>query len=322
MNYRPFGKTNWQVGEIGCGMWGLVDWTGADPVESDEALDAAVEAGCNFFDTAWAYGKGKSEQALARLIKRHSQTKIYVATKVPPKNFKWPSKSDYSLDDCFPSEHIIEYAEKSLRNLGVPIDLLQFHVWEDGWARDHRWQDAVTRLKRQGKIKAIGVSVNRWEPENCLETIRTGLIDSVQVIYNIFDQSPEDQLFTMCKAYRTAVIARVPFDEGTLAGAITRDTKFPPNDWRASYFLPENLEPSLERVEMLKAVLPPGMTLPEMALRFILSNPAVTTTIPGMRRKAHVLSNIAASVAGPLDVALLAELKNYRWDRKPTWWSQ
>ena len=158
MNYRPFGKTNWQVSEIGCGMWGLADWTGSSDAESDEALDCAVENGCNFFDTAWAYGKGKSERILARLIKRHPEKKLYVATKIPPKNLKWPSKADYALDDCFPPEHIIEYAEKSLKNLEVPIDLLQFHVWEDGWARDHRWQDAVARLKRQGKIKAVGVS--------------------------------------------------------------------------------------------------------------------------------------------------------------------
>jgi aryl-alcohol dehydrogenase-like predicted oxidoreductase len=322
MNYRPFGKTNWQVSEIGCGMWGLADWAGSDDRESDEALDCAVQNGCNFFDTAWAYGRGKSERILGRLIKRHQGTKLYVATKIPPKNLKWPSRREYALDDCFPPEHITAYAEMSLKNLDAPIDLLQFHVWEDGWARDHRWQDAVTRLKRQGKIKAVGVSVNRWEPDNCLETVRTGLVDSVQVIYNIFDQSPEDQLFPFCKSYRTAVIARVPFDEGTLAGAVTRDTVFPPNDFRSTYFVQENLDPSMERLDRLKAVLPTGMTLPEMALRFILSNPNVSTTIPGMRRKGHVLSNIAASQAGPLDGALLAELKQHRWDRQPSWWSQ
>lgn len=322
MNYRPFGKTKWQVSEIGCGMWGLADWTGSDDAESDEALDSAVESGCNFFDTAWAYGKGKSERILARLIKRHQGKKLYVATKIPPKNLKWPSKADYVLDDCFPPEHITEYAEKSLKNLEVPIDLLQFHVWEDGWARDHRWQDAVARLKRQGKIKAVGVSVNRWEPDNCIESIQTGLVDSVQVIYNIFDQAPEDRLFPLCRAHGIAVIARVPFDEGTLAGAVTRTTTFPANDWRSSYFVQENFEPSMDRVDRLKEILPQSMTLPEMALRFILSNPIVSTTIPGMRRKGHVLSNIAASQAGPLDNALLYELKKHRWDRQPAWWSQ
>jgi aryl-alcohol dehydrogenase-like predicted oxidoreductase len=322
MNYRSFGKTGWKVSEIGCGMWGLAGWTGSDDAASDEALDAAVERGCNFFDTAWGYGNGKSEQILAKLVKRHPGKKLYLATKIPPKNLKWPSKPDYKLDECFPADHILEYAEKSLSNLDAPIDLLQFHVWEDGWADDTRWQEAMARLKRQGKVSAVGVSVNRWEPENCLATLRTGLVDSVQVIYNIFDQSPEDRLFPLCKELGIAVIARVPFDEGTLARAVTLDTKFPAGDWRASYFVPENLTASVERAGRLSAILPKGMTLPEMAIRFILSNPDVSTTIPGMRRKSHVLSNMAAAEAGKLDKALLGELRQHRWDRKPTVWSQ
>jgi aryl-alcohol dehydrogenase-like predicted oxidoreductase len=322
MHHRNFGQTGWHVSDIGCGMWGLADWTGSDDVESDEALDCAVENGCNFFDTAWAYGNGKSEQVLGRLIKRHPEKKLYAATKIPPKNLKWPSKKEYTLEDCFPPNHIREYVEKSLKNLDAPIDLLQFHVWEDGWANDTRWQEAVAKCKKQGKISAVGVSVNRWEPENCLATLATGLIDSVQVIYNIFDQSPGDRLFPLCKERNIAVIARVPFDEGTLAGAITLDTTFPQGDWRASYFVPENLAASVERAERLTKVVPHGMTLPEMALRFIVSNPVVSTTIPGMRRKKHVKSNIAAGAAGPLDKTLLDELKNHRWDRKPTSWSQ
>jgi len=165
MNYRKFGNTGWQVSEIGCGMWGLADWTGGSDAESDEALDCAVERGCTFFDTAWAYGNGKSEQILGRLIKRHPGKKLYIATKIPPKNLKWPSRPEYTLDDCFPPDHIREYAEKSLRNLEAPIDLLQFHVWNDRWAADRRWQEAVGLLRRQGKVNAVGVSVNRWEPE-------------------------------------------------------------------------------------------------------------------------------------------------------------
>ncbi|HUI92433.1 MAG TPA: aldo/keto reductase [Chitinivibrionales bacterium] len=322
MNFRTFGKTNWQISEIGCGMWGLADWTGGSDKESEEALDRAVDLGCNFFDTAWAYGGGKSEQILGRLIKRHPGKKLYVATKIPPKNFKWPSKREYSLDECFPPDHIREYVEKSLRNLDAPVDLIQFHVWEDGWADDTRWQEAVASLKKQGKIKAAGISINRWEPDNGLDTIRTGLIESVQVIYNIFDQSPEDLLFPLCKEQEIAVIARVPFDEGTLAGVITLDTKFPANDWRGTYFVPENLKASVEHAERLKKIIPAQMTLPETALRFILSNPVVSTTIPGMRKTKHVESNIAAGNKGPLDEKMLGELKKHRWDRKPTTWSQ
>lgn len=322
MRYRSFGRTGWQVSEIGYGMWGLAGWTGSNDLESEASLDAAAERGCNFFDTAWGYGEGKSEQMLGRLVKRQAGKKIYVATKIPPKNFKWPSKRGYTLDDCFPPDHIADYTAKSLRNLDAAIDLLQFHVWEDSWADDSRWQEAVAKLKRQGKVHAIGVSVNRWEPENCLRTIETGLIDSVQVIYNIFDQSPEDRLFPFCKEHGIAVIARVPFDEGTLSGAVTADTKFPADDWRGTYFVPENLAASVERVERLKKILPPGMPLPQMALRFILSNPVVSTTIPGMRKSAHVESNASASNAGPLGTALLDELKKHRWDRQPTAWSQ
>jgi aryl-alcohol dehydrogenase-like predicted oxidoreductase len=322
MQYRTFGRTGWQVSEIGCGMWGLAGWTGSEDAESEEALDCAVDNGVNFFDTAWGYGGGKSEQILGRLLKRHSGKKLYAATKIPPKNLKWPSKPEYTLDACFPPEHIVEYVEKSLKNLDAPIDLIQFHVWEDGWARDVRWQNAIARLKQQGKVKAVGVSVNRWEPENCCETIKTGLIDSVQVIYNIFDQSPEDVLFPLCREHNIAIIARVPFDEGTLAGVVTLDTKFPKDDWRASYFVPENLTASVERVEKIKKVLPADIELPRAALRFILSNPIVSTTIPGMRRAKHVQSNCTASIDGPLPKELLAVLKKHRWDRKPTAWSQ
>ena len=193
---RRFGRLGWTVSEIGYGMWGLAGWSGSDDIETTAALERAAELGCNFFDTAWAYGNGHSERLLAQLVGSHPERKLYVATKVPPKNLKWPSRRGFTLDDCFPPDHIREYAEKSLENLQLPlIDLLQFHVWEDAWARDERWQRALDDLKRQGLIGGAGVSVNRWEPANVLETLKTGHIDAVQVIYNIFDQAPEDELF-------------------------------------------------------------------------------------------------------------------------------
>ncbi len=323
MQYRTFGRTGWKVSEIGYGMWGLAAWTGSDEKEIEASLDAAVDLGCNFFDTAWAYSSGKSEKILGGLLRRHPQSRLYTATKIPPKNFIWPSKRDFTLDDCFPPEHIIEYTEKSLKNIGVEtIDLQQFHVWEDGWVDDERWQKAVSKLKEEGKIRAVGVSVNRWEPDNCLKTLKTGLIDSVQVIYNIFDQAPEDSLFPLCEELNIAVIARVPFDEGTLTGAITKDTKFPEDDWRSSYFVPENLESSVEHVQKIRAFVPAGMTIAEMALRFILCNKTISTTIPGMRKLNHLKSNIGTSDGKDLPPDLLAELKKHRWDRQPTSWSQ
>ncbi|PIE35266.1 aldo/keto reductase [candidate division KSB3 bacterium] len=323
MEYRKFGRTGWQVSEIGYGMWGMAGWTGSDDKESMHSLDVAVELGCNFFDTAWGYGAGKSEQILGELLTRHPEKRLYTATKIPPKNFTWPSRREFTLDECFPTEHIIEYVEKSLTNMAVDsIDLIQFHVWEDAWATDERWHKAMEDLKQAGKIQAVGISINRWEPNNSLETLKTGQVDAVQVIYNIFDQNPEDELFPLCKELDIGVIARVPFDEGTLTGTFTKKTTFPADDWRSTYFVPENLESSVEHADALKPLVPEDMSMPEMALRFILCNPIVSTTIPGMRKPAHTRSNIAASDGKGLPQELLEQLQLHRWDRVPTEWSQ
>ena len=323
MQYRRFGRTDWQVSEMGYGMWGLAGWTGSEESEYNAALDRSVGLGCNFFDTAWGYGAGRSEEILGALLKRHADQKLYVATKIPPKNFKWPSKHNFTLDDCFPAAHIVEYTEKSLKNLGVEtIDLQQFHVWEDHWAQREEWQKAVEQLTRDGKVQHWGVSVNRWEPNNVLQTLHTGHISAVQVIYNIFDQAPEDQLFPLCRQLDVAVIARVPFDEGTLTGTFSKNTTFPADDWRSTYFVPENLISSVEHADSLRPLIPQAMTLPEMALRFILSNSDVATTIPGMRKLRNVEANMAASDGQNLTAELLETLKDHRWDRTPTSWSQ
>ncbi len=323
MKYRKFGRLNWQVSEIGYGMWGMAGWEGSDDTESEKSLHLAIDQGVNFFDTAYAYGDGHSEKILGRILKSRTDARLYAASKIPPKNRKWPSKSHFTLGEVFPADYIIDYTEKSLKNIGVEkIDLMQFHVWEDAWAELDEWQKAVEKLKQEGKVEAFGISVNRWEPENCIKTLRTGLIDAVQVIYNIFDQAPEDTLFPVCNELDIAVIARVPFDEGTLTGAITKDTVFPKDDWRASYFVPENLIPSAERADRLRPVVPVGMTMAEMALRFILSNPSVATTIPGMRKERNVLANTAASDGKGLSGELIRTLRGHRWDRIPTSWSQ
>jgi aryl-alcohol dehydrogenase-like predicted oxidoreductase len=322
MRFRPFGRLGWPVSEIGYGMWGISSWSGSDDEASRAALDHAVRLGCNFFDTAWAYGRGHSERLLGELVRRHPETRLYTATKIPPRNMQWPSRRGTPLDEVFPPAHIREYAERSLENLGTGrIDLLQFHVWEDGWAHDDRWWHTMHDLRHEGLIAGVGISVNRWEPWNGLETIRTGHIDAVQVIYNIFDQSPEDELFPLCSEMNVAVIARVPFDEGSLTGTLTPDAQFPEGDFRRIYFGPENLKPTLERVEALKSVVPEGMTLPQMALRFILDEPRVSTVIPGMRRVAHVRANLAVSDAPRLSPELRATLRRHRWDREPAAWS-
>jgi aryl-alcohol dehydrogenase-like predicted oxidoreductase len=323
MNYRSFGRTGWKVSEVGYGMWGMGGWTGSDDVQSLNSLNLAVELGCNFFDTAYAYGEGHSEQLLGQLVRQHSQAKLYLATKIPPKNRQWPSRRGDQLSDAFPPDYIREMTEASLKNLGVDcIDLQQFHVWEDAWAQDDRWRRAVDDLKREGLIRAIGVSINRWEPWNAIETLRTGQIDAVQVIYNIFDQMPEDELFPLCAQQNIGVIARVPFDEGTLTGALSKDSHWPAGDWRNTYFMTENLVASVDRAEQIKPLVPSGMTMAEMALRWILANPTVGTVIAGMRKEGHVRANFAASDGGLLSPDVMQQLRPHRWDRVPTEWSQ
>jgi aryl-alcohol dehydrogenase-like predicted oxidoreductase len=324
MKYRRFGRTGWSVSEIGYGMWGMGSWSGSSDEESFRSLQHAVDLGCNFFDTAWAYGEGRSEALLGQLVRANPGKRLYTASKVPPKNGKWPSRREFTLDDCFPPEHIEEYVQRSLRNAGLEsFDLMQFHVWEDAWVEDERWAKKMDELRGQGLIKAVGISINRWEPWNGVRTVRSGLVEAVQVIYNIFDQSPEDELFPACAEKDVAVIARVPFDEGTLTGTLTKESTWPEGDWRNSYFVPSNLIPSVERADALKPlVADAGVGMPEAALRFILSHPAVSTIIPGMRKLPHVESNVAASDAGPLDGDLLEELRFHRWDRKPAEWSQ
>jgi aryl-alcohol dehydrogenase-like predicted oxidoreductase len=322
MQYRTFGRTGWQISDVGYGMWGMGSWSGSDDEESLRSLQRAVDIGCNFYDTAFVYGDGRSEALLGKLLRANPDKKLYTATKVPPKNRQWPSLSEYSLEDCYPADHIEEFLHKSLENAGVEsFDLLQLHTWNDDWADDPRWSDKLEDLKRQGLIHATGLSINRWEPWNGVKAVKSGKIDSVQVIYNIFDQNPEDDLFPACREMDVAVIARVPFDEGTLTGTMTKDTKFPEDDWRSHYFAPENLIPSVERADALRPLIPADSSMPEMALRFILSDPAVSTIIPGMRKIRNVEANVAASDKGSLPDDLVTELRKHRWVRKPAPWS-
>lgn len=323
MNYRRFGRMGWNVSEVGYGMWGMGGWSGSDDDESLASLQLSVDLGCNFFDTAWGYGAGHSEGLLGRLVRANPNTRLYTATKLPPKNFKWPSRRAFTLDDCFPPDHIEQYVEWSLRNAGLDsFDLFQFHTWEDSWTHDDRWASKVDDLRRQGLFSAIGISINRWEPWNGVEAVNSGLIDAVQVIYNIFDQNPEDALFPACRAHDVAVIARVPYDEGTLTGTLTKQSTWPEGDWRNTYFVPENLYASVDRAEALRPLIPADMNMAQMAMRFILNEPTVSTIIPGMRKAKHVRENIATSNAGPLPAALHEALRAHRWDREPTAWSQ
>ena len=317
MNYRTLGRTGLKVSEIGYGAWGIgaKQWIGATDDESARALDRSIDLGLNFIDTALAYGDGHSEQVVGQVVRRRKE-KVFVATKIPPKNRTWPARDHYALDEVFPADYVREYTEISLKNLGIQtMDLQQFHVWTDAWAADDRWQRAVAELKEQGLVRAIGISINRWQPANVLRALATGLIDAVQVVYNVFDQAPEDELFPECQRRNIAVIARVPFDEGSLTDTLTPETRWPEGDFRNIYFGGGNLENTLPRVAALRPLVPAGMTMPELALRHILEHPAVSTVIPGMRKLRHVEANLAASDGRRLPSSLVRELRGHRWDR-------
>jgi len=319
MRYRRFPRFDWEVSEIGYGMWGLGGWTGSDDAESAAALDRAVDLGCNFFDTALAYGDGRSERLLGDLRRRHSGDQLYIATKVPPLDRRWPGSGSTPAGQVFPFDHVMQSTLASLTHLGIDtIDLQQLHVWDDAWTTDGGWQRAAQELKRRGVVRAFGISVNRWQPQNVLQALQTGLVDSVQVVFNIFDQAPIDVLFPACQRAGVAVIARVPFDEGSLTGTLTPTSRWPDGDFRNIYFAPQHLAATLQRLAPIQQLVANwGMSLPDVALRFILAQPAVTTTIPGMRRVRHVEANLAAADAAPLEVAQLDRLLAFRWDRTP-----
>ncbi len=318
MRYRKLGRTGLEVSEIGYGAWGIGgnQWRGGTDDESIRALNRAIELGLNFIDTALAYGEGHSEKIVGRVVKQAS-TRVFVATKAPPMNQTWPAAPGSPIEDVFPYDYIVRCTEESLRNLGVDTnDLQQLHVWDPGWVRRDEWKRAFEDLRRAGKVRFVGVSINDHQPDTALEVVESGLIDTVQVIYNIFDQSPEANLFPAVQKHDVGVLARVPLDEGALTGTITEDTQFDKDDFRASYFRGDRRKQVVERVSALERDLDavPGR-LPEKALRFCLSHPAVSTVIPGMRQVRNVESSCAVSDAGPLDGTTLEKLKKHAWNK-------
>jgi aryl-alcohol dehydrogenase-like predicted oxidoreductase len=317
MNYRKLGRTNFQISEIGYGAWGIggVQWLGGTDDESLTALRRAIELGVNFIDTALAYGDGHSERLVGQVV-RDAGRRIYVATKVPPKNQLWPARKGIGIESVFPYDYIVRCAEDSLRNLKLDaIDLLQLHVWNPEWIGREEWRRAFEDLKRGGKIRAAGLSLNDHDPDSGIEAIRTGLIDGVQAIYNIFDQGAAKNLFPLCIEENIGVLARVPLDEGGLTGKIDANTKFPTGDFREFYFRGGRKRQVAEHVAALRRDLSDGEDLAETALRFCISHPAVSSVIPGMRTVRHAESNTALSAQGPLPEETLAVLKRHAWDR-------
>lgn len=317
MRYRTLGRTGLATSEVGYGTWGMGGdaWKGGSDEDALAALRRSIELGVNFLDTALAYGQGHSEKLIGRVL-RGSGAAVLVASKIPPLDRHWPPQPGVGIEEVFPVRHIIESTEASLRNLGVEtLDLQQLHVWNPEWLGQTEWVRTLEDLKRSGKIRFIGISVNAHQPDSVLSLIETGWIDSVQVIYNIFEQTPERNLFPLCLERNTGVIARCPLDEGSLTGAITLDTVFEPDDYRARYFGGARRAQVVKRVAALQEDLA-GVpeTLAEIALRFCLSHPAVSTVIPGMRRTRNVEANCRASDEGPLDPKVIDILRRHAWD--------
>ena len=318
MRNRTFGRTGWHVSEIGVGTWAMGGmWGPRDDREAVRAIHRALELGVNFLDTALGYGDGHAERLIAKALQRRPES-VYVATKVLPKNMEWPARHDVPVKEVFPTKWIIACTERSLRHLKrETLDLQQLHVWSARWLTElEEWLPAVERLKQAGKIRAFGISVNDCEPETALTAVSSGLIDSVQVIYNLFEQAPAERLLPQCQAHRVAVIIRVPFDEGSLTGTLTDRTTFHPDDWRRTYFHGERLRETVQRVERLRTLLTQdSRTLAQAALAFCLSHPAASTVIPGMRRVAHVEANCDTSVAHRFNDEELARLREHAWPR-------
>jgi aryl-alcohol dehydrogenase-like predicted oxidoreductase len=318
VHYRRLGRTALEVSEVGYGAWGIgkSQWIGAEDDESLRALNRAIDMGLNFIDTALAYGEGHSERLVGQVV-REREEPVYVATKIPPKNRTWPAPSGLHPVETFPGDYVRECTEQSLNNLGLEaIDVQQFHVWSDEWVGEGDWLDAVEDLKSEGRIRFFGVSINDHQPANAIKLIETGVVDTVQVIYNVFDQSPEDELFTACMEHDVGVIVRVPFDEGALTGRITAETSFDEDDFRNDYFRGDRKQEVYERVRAIVSEL--GVTedeMAEIALRYVLSHPAVSTVIPGMRSVRNVQRNMAVADGEGLPEDQAQLLKAHRWVR-------
>ncbi len=323
MRKRRLGRTGHEVSEIGFGAWGLGGsmWLGVEDDEGKRALNRALDLGVDFVDTALVYGDGHSERLIAEVLReRGGRDGVTLATKIPPKDYDWPAKAMTLLEDAFPASWVVECVEESLRNLRVDaLDVEQFHVWHDAWIESPEWnrtRAAMERLRKEGKVRHWGVSVNDHAPETALALLGDPLLESAQVIYNVFDRSPERALFALARETDLGIIVRVPFDEGALTGAIRPDTVFPPRDWRNRYFRGERKAEVARRVDALSTLLgDEATTLPELALRFVLSRPEVSTVIPGMRRPAHAEANVAASDGRTLTQGLLAKLEPHAWDK-------
>jgi len=329
MKYRALGKTGLKISEVGMGTWQLANdpnmWVGADLKESLESLYRFTQLGGNFIDTAWIYGfddknpeSHPSEQLIGKFLKESGKRKdLIVASKVPPKNMKWPAWKGVPVSEVFPDDWINQCVEDSLRSLSTDyIDLMQFHVWMDDFNNDDGWKNTIEKITRSGKVRHWGISINDYQPSNCLKTLDSGLISTIQFIFNIFHQKPVEKLLPYCRENNIGLIARVPLDEGGLTGKFTVDTKFEDGDFRRNYFSHDRISELVKRTGDLKVLMgDESKSLVELGLRYILSHSEVSTVIPGTRKVKFVEANTSVSDGRKLSDGLMQKLKNYAWER-------
>ena len=324
MKTRRFGRLGWDISEVGYGAWAIGGWWGKqDDQDSIAALHKYLDLGGNFIDTAQHYGNGRSERIIGEVLKQRKE-RIYVATKLIPKNERWSPPSWTPFTKTFPSDHIVEGVEKSLKNMGIEsIDVYQLHTWCETWNTADEIFETAETLKKQGKIKAFGISTTESYPECVIPALRTGAIDTLQVIFNIFEQHPRDTLLKVCKEMDVASIIRVPFDESSLTGKFTGNEKFADDDFRSIYFRGNNLKATMQRVEKIKewaSQAIPGMPMAELALRWVLSHEEVNTVIPGIRTIRQAELNTAPSDGLYLSKDQLRQMQQFAWRRNP--WSE
>lgn len=322
MRYRPLGRTGFEVSEIGFGAWAIGGgWGPQSDRDSLDALNRALDLGVNFIDTAAGYGDGKSERLIAQILKQRRE-RVYVATKTPPLPGPWPPSPYCQMDERYPERYLRENVEERLRNLNTDcLDVLQLHTWTRAWNRSPKPFEVLAKLKAEGKIRAVGVSTPEHDQDSVVDLMRSGFVDTVQVIYNIFEQDPAAELLPTAQEHNVGIIVRVVFDEGSLTGKYTRDSQFPEGDFRRNYFAGDRLERAINRAQKIQAeIADTGMTLPDVALKFALAHPAVSTVIPGIRNVQQAEANIAASDLPDLTADLLLRLRNHAW-RRAFWYS-
>jgi aryl-alcohol dehydrogenase-like predicted oxidoreductase len=320
VQYRKFGRTGWKVSEIGFGAWAIGGgWGAQEDAESVKTLHKALDLGVNFIDTAQGYGNGKSEEIIGKTLReRGGLENVYIATKIPPKPGPWPPSPYCRIGDRFPGDYLRERTELSLKTVGRDyIDVMQLHTWTRAWNEEAGWLETLRALKEEGKIRAIGISTPEVDQDALNELIRSEALDSVQVIFNIFEQKPAAQMFPLAKRHDCAVIVRVPFDESALTGKLTEDTTFPPDDFRSRYFKGERLTETLKHVDEVRQVVGDHYegSLVRAALRFCLEPEAVSTVIPGMRKVYQAEDNCAVSDLGPMPEVLYEKLKKQYWEK-------